>query len=171
MSDGALNFGGSATLTLPGASSFSGGKVTGGTVVLNGTTPVSGGTTVIQATLANAGTIAASGGVLDLAGAVSGNGQIVVSNGATVELGQAAAASQRLSFADGSGVLRIDQPGLFKEPISGFQRGDVIDLAGVTATSASYAGGTLTLLNGSAPVAQLSLATPYTSPVFTLASD
>jgi hypothetical protein len=58
MSGGALNFNGAGTLTLPGISSFFGGTITGGTVVLNGTTPVTG-TTVIQAAVVNNGMIAA----------------------------------------------------------------------------------------------------------------
>src|SRR5689334_9006508 len=93
-----------------------------------------------------------------------GPSQIIIGNGGIIELGQAAAATQRIGFADGSGRVNVDQPGLFKEPISGFQRGDVIDLKALTATSAVYAGGTLTLLNGSASVGQLAVSTPYAQP-------
>jgi hypothetical protein len=44
--------------------------------------------------------------------------------------------------------LQLDQPGLFKRPIFGFQRGDTIDAIGVTANSAVDSGGNLTLRNG-----------------------
>lgn len=111
---------------------------------MNGNTAVTG-TTVIQAALANTGTIAADAGTLDLAGAVSGSGQMTISTGATLELGQASAATQKVTFTDTTGTLQLDQPGLFKSPIFGFQRGDAI---GVTANSAVYSGGNLTLRNG-----------------------
>jgi hypothetical protein len=98
-------------------------------------------------------------------------GKVILSTGATVELGQAAAATRHVTFADGSGTLRVDQPALFKEPITGFQRGDVIDFAALTATSAVYSSGNLTLLNGATPVIQLAVSTPYSQPAFALAPD
>jgi hypothetical protein len=167
---GALNFNAGATLTLPVAVGFAGGTVTGGTVALNGNTTVTG-TTVIQAAVVDNGTIAARGGTLDLGGAVSGNGQMTISTGATLELGQASAATQKVSFTDSTGTLQLDQPGLFKSPISNFERGDAIDAIGVTANSVVYSAGNLTLRNGAATVLQLTVSTPYASPVFKLASD
>jgi hypothetical protein len=41
----------------------------------------------------------------------------------------------------------------------------------VTANSAVYSGGNLTLRNGAATVLQLTVSTPYASPVFNVASD
>jgi hypothetical protein len=170
LSGGALNFNSGNTLTLPTTTSFAGGTVTGGTVAINGNATIIGGTTVIQAAVANNGTIAANAGTLDLGGAVSGNGQETISSGARVEFGQASAATQKVNFA-GLGTLKIDQPSLFKSPIAGFQRGDAIDLAGVTATSAVYSGGNLRLFNGATPVFQVTVSTPYSQPIFGLASD
>ena len=170
LAGGALNFGAGATLTLHTTTDFAGGTVTGGTVAMNGNTAVTG-TTLIQAALTNTGTIAADAGTLDLAGAVSGSGQMTISTGATLELGQASAATQKVTFTDTTGTLQLDQPGLFKRPIFGFQRGDTIDAIGVTANSAVYSGGNLTLRNGATTVLQLTVSTPYASPVFNVASD
>jgi FG-GAP-like repeat len=171
LTGGALNFNAGATLTLPATTGFGGGSITGGTVALNGNTAVVGGTTVIQAAVVNNGLIAAGGGLFDLAGAVSGNGRITIGTGAISEFGQTAAATQKVIFADSTGTLQLDQPSGFKSPISGFERGDVIDAIGVTANSATYSGGTLTLRNGATTVLQLAVSTPYAQPFFGVASD
>ena len=168
---GALNFGAAVTLTLPAAVNFGGGSVTGGTLMLNGNTAVTGGTTAIHPAVVNNGTIAASAGLLDLAGAVSGNGHITIGTGAVVDLGQTSAATQRVNFVDATGTLKIDQPGLFKSPISGFQAGDTIDLAGISATSALYLNGGLRLFSGGTPLPQLTLSTPYAHNAFGIAPD
>ncbi len=55
--------------------------------------------------------------------------------------------------------------------ILNFTRGDAIDLANILATSASYSGGVLTLMNGSSTVAQLNLAAPGSHPHFGLGAD
>jgi fibronectin-binding autotransporter adhesin len=144
LSGGAVAFNSGNTLTVPNTTSFAGGTVTGGTIAMNGNTTVAG-TTVIQATVVDNGAIAVQGGRFDLGGGVSGNGQITISTGSILELGQATAETQKVSFADNTGTLQIDQPALFKSPISGFERGDTI---GVTANSAVYSGGNLTLRNG-----------------------
>jgi hypothetical protein len=114
----------------------------------------------------NNGTITDESGTFDLGGGVSGNGQITISSGSVLELGQASAATQKVSFADSTGTLQLDQPVLFKSPISGFRRGDTIDAIGVTANSAVYSGGNLTLRNGTTTVLSLTISTPYPSPVF-----
>jgi hypothetical protein len=171
LSGGTVTFNAGNVLTLPNTTSFAGGTVTGGTIALKGNTTVTGGTTLIQAAVVDNGTIAVQGGRFDLGGGVSGNGQITISTGSALELGQASAVTQKVSFADSTGNLQLDQPGLFKSPILGFQRGDTIDAIGVTANSAVYSGGNLTLRNGGTTVLQLTVSTPYASPVFHLASD
>jgi hypothetical protein len=87
------------------------------------------------------------------------------------ELGQASAATQRVNFADATGTLKIDQLGLFKSPISGFQAGDTIDLAGVSAISALYLNGGLRLFSGGTALPPLTLSTPYAHNAFGLAPD
>ena len=170
LTGGALNFNAGATFTLPATTAFAGGTITGGTVAMNGNTTVTG-TTVIQAAVVNNGTIAAGGGLFDLSGAVSGNGQTTIGNSATVEFGQASAATQHVNFANATGTLKIDQPSLFKSQIAGFQMGDTIDFAGLSATAALYLNGNLTLFDGTTPVEQLTASTPYSRSLFRVASD
>jgi hypothetical protein len=171
MSGGTVNLSAGATLTLPTTTSFAGGTVSGGTLALNGTTTVTA-STLLQTAIADNGTVAADGGTLEVDGALSGNGQITLSTRATVQLDQSSASTQRVIFADGSGTtLRIVQPGLFKSPISGFQSGDTIDLAGLTANKTSYSNGDLGLFNGATLEAQLSVSTPYAGAVFAVAPD
>ena len=137
-------------------------------MALNGTTNVNG-STVIQAAVVNNGTIVVNAGLLDLVGAVSGNGTTVINNGAGVEFGQASATSQKVNFASGStATLKLVQPSAFQSAITDFQTTDTIDLAGLTATAALYSGGDLTLFNGTTPVEQLSISTPYSRNLFTL---
>jgi hypothetical protein len=38
-------------------------------------------------------------------------------------------------------ALRLEQPGAFQSPVSNFQMGDVIDIAGLGATAALYSAG------------------------------
>ena len=158
------------TLTLPSTTTFAGGSITGGTLALNGNTVVNG-STLIQATVADNGTIAVNAGTLDLGNPVTGNGQITINPGTGLELGQASNSTQRIIFARNSGALRLDQPGAFQSPVSNFQMGDVIDFAGLGATAALYSAGDLTLFNGTTPVEQLSVSTPYSRNLFHVASD
>lgn len=104
LSGGVLNFNSGNTLTLPNTATFAGGTVTGGTIAMNGNTTVVG-TTVIQAAVVDNGAIAVRGGRFDLGGGVSGNGQITISTGSVLELGQASAATQKITFADSTGSL------------------------------------------------------------------
>ncbi len=55
--------------------------------------------------------------------------------------------------------------------ISGFAKGDVIDLINTAATSVTYSSGKLTVLNGSTTVTVLNLAGSYTTSEFDLSSD
>ena len=63
-------------------------------------------------------------------------------------------------------ALRLEQPGAFQSPVSNFQMGDVIDIAGLGATAALYSAGDLTLFNGTTPVEQLTVSTPYSRNLF-----
>jgi hypothetical protein len=106
-----------------------------------------------------------------LGGAVTGNGQITINPGTGLELGQTSASTQRIVFTGNSGALKLDQPGAFKSPIANFQAGDVIDFAGLGATAALYSAGDLTLFNGTIPVAQLTVSTPYSRQIFPVSPD
>jgi hypothetical protein len=105
-----------------------------------------------------------------LGGAVTGNGQITINPGTGLELGQTSASTQRIVFTGNSGALKLDQPGAFKSPIANFQAGDVIDFAGLGATAALYSAGDLILFNGTIPVAQLTVSTPYSRQIFSSVS-
>jgi FG-GAP-like repeat len=171
LTGGTVNFNSGNTLTLPTTTSFMGGTITGGTVALNATTTVDG-STVVQAAVANNGTIAVNAETLHLVDAVTGNGQITINNGAGVELGQASASTQTVNFASsGTGTLKIDLPSAFDSPITDFQTTNKIDLVGLTATAALYSDGDLTLFNGTAPVEQLTVSTPYSRNLFNVTPD
>jgi hypothetical protein len=105
-------------------------------------------------------------GTLDLGNPVTGNGQITINPGAGLELGQASASTQRIIFAGNNGAVRLEQPGAFQSPVSNFQMGDVIDIAGLGATAGLYSAGDLTLFNGTTPVEQLTVSTPYSRNLF-----
>jgi hypothetical protein len=132
-----------------------------------------GGAGTINAPIANSGTIFAGlrlepnsetgpGGELNIQGAVTGDGTIEIIHGqgnylfdatSTLELG--GPDSNNVSFADGTGTLKLDDPSAFSGTITEGGPGDQIILAGVSyasVTGYSYvgnaAGGTLTINAG-----------------------
>ena len=119
LSGGAVNFSAGQRLTLPSATSFAGGSITGGTLALNGTTTVTG-STLIQAVVANNGMIAVDAGTLDLSDAVSGNGTITVNPGTVLDLGQASAATQIINFTGDSGLFDAHRSRRIRESRHGF---------------------------------------------------
>ncbi len=123
-------------------------------------------------TLATAGTLQ-DGGSLSVGGSFVDTGLVAIEGGAALDLLTGGTGSGSIAFASGA-VLQIGSPGapaVLANPITGFNSGDTIDLAGLVANGDTYAGGVLTLSNSGAVVAQLTLATAIASPVFTLASD
>jgi hypothetical protein len=90
---------------------------------------------------------------------------------AQVEFSGTVEASHTVAFTTGGATAKIDNVGQFAGTITGFQRGDALDFAGVTATGVSYSPGTLTLLNGSIGFAQISFSTPIAHPVFSIIAD
>ena len=82
----------------------------------------------------------------------------------------AIAGADGISFA-GAGTLELGIGVTLSNKISGFGSGDTIQLDGVTATKPSYnpSKGTLTLLNGTAPVETLKVAGSYTDANFGVA--
>jgi hypothetical protein len=127
------------------------------------------GAGLISGGLVNRGLIEAQGGSLTLAGTVLGTGSALIADGAALVLG--AGDSQTVAFAGGTGELLLQQPALFTGAIAGFAPGEGIDLAGLAADTASYAGGLLTLYQSGAAVAQLNLSTPVAGPIFSLSAD
>jgi T5SS/PEP-CTERM-associated repeat protein len=84
-----------------------------------------------------------------------------------VERPDAIAAANGISFG-GAGTLTLDSAVTLSNTIDGFGSGDTIQLDGVTATKPKYSNGTLTLLNGTAPVETLKVAGSYTTSNFGL---
>ena len=97
----------------------------------------------INAALTGDMVIYATGGTLNLQGSIADDAaSLVVNIGATLELGEGT--SSPVHFAGPSGTLRLDVPAAFTGSIYA-TAGDAIDLVGVSASSASYSGTTLTI--------------------------
>ncbi len=88
--------------------------------------------------------ITADGGALQVQGSLAGDqGNFTIDGGATLELSSAAAAP--VIFDGNSATFKLDAPAAFTGAIEGVVVGDAIDLAGITASSATYSGSTLTI--------------------------
>jgi Ca2+-binding RTX toxin-like protein len=138
------------------------------------------------ATLSGAGTVALGAGatlILDpgfsVVGTVHGGGA-----NSTLELAKGSGAgtlnalgTNFLNFGklvfDTSAVwtVTLDNPTAFTGTISGFAKGDIVDLIDTAATSATYTGGKLTVMNGGTTVTALTLTGSYISSEFVLTPD
>ncbi|WP_342735344.1 VCBS domain-containing protein [Bradyrhizobium sp. B117] len=65
------------------------------------------GSSTISAAVANTGTIEVQAGTLNLSGGLSGAGEVIIDDGATLEL--AGATAQTITFAGGTGTLQLDK--------------------------------------------------------------
>ncbi len=120
-----------------GALAIQGGAVVAGLVVNAGW--IGGTGSLAATTLANSGMIYAAGGAFAVAGAIAGNGTLEAGPGGTLTLGGSVAAGQTIAFADATGTLVIDAIGGFAAgPITGFQRGDKIQIASQTPLTQSF---------------------------------
>ena len=93
--------------------------------------------------------------------------------GGTLELQKPnSAGSGSITFLNGTpSTTKIDGTTMPTNAILNFTLGDTIDLPNIIATSESYSGGVLSLLNGASPVAQFNLSTPAAHPHFGLGLD
>ena len=88
--------------------------------------------------------VTAAGGALQVQGSLAGDrGNFTIDGGASLELSSGSAAP--VIFDGGSATLKLDAPAAFTGSIEDVVVGDAIDLAGITASSASYNGSTLTI--------------------------
>jgi T5SS/PEP-CTERM-associated repeat protein len=189
LSTGALTLG--ATSALGTLSVAAGGKVTAsgvvnvanGGVVLNGGTfagtgtghltvaaggTVTGNGTLSASALVDLGRIGVSGGTLTCVGPLTGTGKLSIAGG-DLALHGTVASTLGVEFL-GAGTLTI--PGLIASSISGWAAGDVIDLTGVSAASATLSGQVLSLFNTShALVGTLNFAGTLAANNFTVGHD
>ena len=134
---------------------------------LSGTLDVAGG-------VANDGTIRANGGAVVVAGSVTGAGLLEL-GGSSLTLGGSVAGSQVILFDPGTvGTLDLSDPQGLSGVIGGFTVGDSILLDSTALTAVSYHAiasgfGLLSLYNGAARVAALTLAGDYGGSVFAMA--
>ena len=122
-------------------------------------------------TVENAGTIAATefaiitgGGLIDNAAGGVIRGEIPIlfeGSGTVINAGTIAAVPGgiAISFDGPNNVLVLEPGGVLTGPVDGFRAGDMLDFAGLTASSASFAGGILTLYAGSASPCRTGLMT------------
>jgi hypothetical protein len=144
---GTLDVAHGLTVTATGSILLQGGSIidppavtidAGASVVGNGS---------ITGPIENDGTISASGGLLVVGGPITGAGQLTIGNtGASLEIG--GATSESVSFGGFVGTMKLDAPQGFTGAITGFAKGDAIDLAGIQATSAVVNGSTLSVTAG-----------------------
>ncbi len=137
---------------------------------------VRGAGTVQAATINNTGVFDARGGTLHLIGAVSSNvqgfrGALHIEAGATLQLDSAVAASQSITFEKGAETLALADAHDMAAQFLDFASGDAIDLLAQAATGLSYAGGVLSVTDGTTKIAALHLKGSYSGVNFKLASD
>jgi hypothetical protein len=82
-----------------------------------------------------------------------------------------AAATQHVNFQAATGELDLGKPASFLGTIAGFGSMDKIDLLSTVATNLAFAGGKLTVENGTATVATLAFSGTYTTSNFALGPD
>ncbi len=136
-----------------------------------GTIASTAGTLTLLGMLTNNGRVSAEGGALILAHAGLGTGNLYMGTASTLWLQDGAAAGQTAHFLSTAGTLELSSPANFLGTIAGFASNDLIDLASTAANTLTYAGGVLTVSEGSVAVAHLNFGGTYTTSSFVLGSD
>jgi fibronectin-binding autotransporter adhesin len=130
------------------------------------------GRSLVNVAVTNSGTIVAGSGTLAFTGGIAGTGVLEIGPGATLELGSGVATTQGVTFASDTGTLLLDTPTAFGGTVSGLTVGDVFELAGITATTATVNGSDqLVISNGTTVVADINLSGSYLSDTFTVGSN
>ena len=112
----------------------------------------------------------ADGGTLKVQGSLAGDqGALFIDSGATLELSNGSA--NEILFNGNLGTLKLDAPTAFTGPIYTITLGDTIDLAGITASSASYSGSTLTINENNGQQLSYSVSGSVAGDILTVASD
>ncbi len=129
------------------------------------------GTIAFLSGVANNGTFNTGEGELSFTKKISGTGTLAIHGLGTLSLLGGAFATQTVQFEQPNALLDIANPSSFSAPIADFATGDTIDLLKTATTTFTYAGGTLTLENGTKTVATLSFTGSYTQSDFATATD
>ena len=141
-----------------------------GTITVDAGSTIAGSGTLTGGSLLLNGTVDGKGSGLTIIDDISGTGSLVIDANSRVTA-EAAVASSVVFAAGGGETLALAQPKSAAGTLSGFGSHDTIDLQNVVATSLSFAGGTLTVKNGSTIVASLKLTGTYTNASFSLNPD
>jgi hypothetical protein len=121
------------------------------------------GTTGAAAAVTNIGTITGGAGIAISATGTASN--TIVNYGTVIGTGGVA-----IGLGGGSDAVVLEPGSQLSGAIGNFHPGDTIDLPGISANGISYAGGVVTLTNGTT-VDQLNVTTPLASPQFTETRD
>ncbi len=148
-----------------------GGGVFDGASLTNAAAGAVLGFGALNQAVANAGTIEANGGALVLAGAISGSGALKIDAGAKLEVAGSIVSSETTLFNGAGSILQLDQANSFASTISGYGFGNLIDLHGVNATSATLAGSTLTVTKSDLSTFTLTLSGSYNGRAFAVQGD
>ena len=119
----------------------------------------------------NTGTMTATHGTLILDDPVTGVGKLDLGAGGALTLVGGPDAGQTVDFLGNNATLDLLPVGDFGGHISGFGAHDLIDLADAIVNHKSFAGGVLTLSDGSTPVAHLNFNGAYSPSSFSLSTD
>jgi T5SS/PEP-CTERM-associated repeat protein len=139
---GGATFSAATNLISIGDISLLGGTMDGLGIKVEGF--LSGFGTITAATLGLSGEVSALNGTLTIHASVTGTGVLQVDTGATLDLTGAGGITSSLAFF-ASATANVGSAATLRDVISGWQVGDVLNLAGLDATRETYNAGTLTL--------------------------
>jgi hypothetical protein len=188
-----------ATWSIGGAVDIAAGPVLGSSFTNAGTLTRGGaGVTDIGMSTTNSGRVGVASGQLEFLSAVANTGSMTakaatLTTTANLTLDQAVSGAGKLNLGANGNIdivrgidsgqtvdfltalnapkLELGSAGTFAGHISGFGGSDLIDLAHTIATSESFSGGVMTVLDGSTPVAHLNFNGSYSTSSFKLTAD
>ena len=164
---GRVSLGGAQDTIRAGAITIGGGDLLSGAGTISG--DGGGNNTVVLTNIVNAGTIEATGGSLLVYGSVVGTGRIAVDAGATITMQATVGSGQTIAFSPTAHGVLNDVSG-FAGTITGFAKGNILDLASTAGTAATWSPGTLAIATATGTI-DLSIAGSYAPNDFIVQSD
>jgi len=155
------------TIGVQGAVTMLGGTLEGGPIDLSG--KITGIGTLVTGTgslTLDGGGLFAQFGTLEIDGDIVGSGVVTVQANSVLQLDAGVVAGQSIGFSGGEVVL--EAPSQMLGSFAGFGAGDTIVATGIVANTPSFAGGVLSLLNGTSVVQTLNVTGAYDSSNFLL---